>query len=72
MYKKKRDIYNEIKDLEWNNNKVKLINSCFFKNYKENNEKKYDLIIGNPPYFVMKKGNVDKKYYKYSHTSCFN
>ena len=26
---------------------------------------KYDLIIGNPPYFVMKKGEVDKKYYEY-------
>ena len=52
-------IYNEIKDLEWNNNKVKLINSCFFKNYKENNEKKYDLIIGNPPYFVIKKNMVN-------------
>lgn len=26
---------------------------------------KYDLIIGNPPYFVMKKGDVDQKYYKF-------
>ena len=28
-------------------------------------ESKYDLIIGNPPYFVMKKKDVDKKYYPY-------
>lgn len=27
--------------------------------------KKYDLIIGNPPYFVMKKKEVDPKYHKY-------
>jgi adenine-specific DNA-methyltransferase len=26
---------------------------------------KYDLIIGNPPYFVMKKGDVAKEYYPY-------
>ena len=26
---------------------------------------KYDLIIGNPPYFVMKKKDVEKKYYPY-------
>ncbi len=26
---------------------------------------KYDLIIGNPPYFVIKKSDVNKKYYKY-------
>lgn len=30
-----------------------------------NNEDKYDLIVGNPPYFVMKKKDVDKDYYDY-------
>jgi hypothetical protein len=30
-----------------------------------NEEKMYDLIIGNPPYFVMKKHDVDSKYAKY-------
>jgi adenine-specific DNA-methyltransferase len=34
-----------------------------FLQYKTN--KKYDLIIGNPPYFVMKKENVDEKYHPY-------
>lgn len=29
------------------------------------NSCKYGLIIGNPPYFVMKKSAVDKRYYKY-------
>ena len=28
-------------------------------------EKKFDCIIGNPPYFVMKKGDTDKEYYPY-------
>jgi type I restriction-modification system DNA methylase subunit len=26
---------------------------------------KYDFIVGNPPYFVMKKNSIDKKYYLY-------
>jgi adenine-specific DNA-methyltransferase len=30
-----------------------------------NHEKKYDLIIGNPPYFVMKKPDVSRKYHPY-------
>ena len=28
-------------------------------------DKTFDLIIGNPPYFVMKKKDVNKEYYKY-------
>ena len=56
-----KTIYDSIKDLQFKN-KVSIINDDFIK-HKFN--KKYDLIIGNPPYFVMKKGNVDKKYYKY-------
>jgi len=28
-------------------------------------DKTFDLIIGNPPYFVMKKNDVDKEYHKY-------
>jgi type I restriction-modification system DNA methylase subunit len=30
-----------------------------------NTEKQYDLIVGNPPYFVMKKSEVHKKYHKF-------
>ena len=30
-----------------------------------NTEKKFDLIIGNPPYFVLKKNMVNKEYYDY-------
>lgn len=53
-------VYNSIKYLS--NNKINIINENFI-NYKSNI--KYDLIIGNPPYFVMKKKDVLLKYYKY-------
>ena len=53
-------IYDSIKDLNCAN--VKLYNSDYLK--YETSET-YDLIIGNPPYFVMKKENVAKNYYKY-------
>lgn len=54
------DIYKKIKPLE--NNRIKLFH-CDFLSYETEN--KYDLIIGNPPYFVMKKGHVNKEYYPY-------
>ena len=53
-------IYESIKDL--NSVNVKLYNSDYLK---YDSSETYDLIIGNPPYFVMKKENVDKSYYKY-------
>ena len=43
-------------------NRVELLNQDFLK---FNNPNKYDLIIGNPPYFVMPKGDVPKEYLKY-------
>jgi adenine-specific DNA-methyltransferase len=44
---------------------LNIINADFLK-YKANADNiKFDLIIGNPPYYVMKKGEVDKKYYEY-------
>jgi adenine-specific DNA-methyltransferase len=43
-------------------NKVTLLNEDFLK-FTTN--KKYDLIIGNPPYFVMPKADVSKEYLKY-------
>jgi len=55
-----KTIYDSIKEFESSN--IKLYNEDYLK--YESTEL-YDLIIGNPPYFVMKKENVDKSYYKY-------
>jgi adenine-specific DNA-methyltransferase len=55
-----KTIFESIKDIETNN--IKLINDDFLKYNFENN---FDLIIGNPPFFVMKKSDVDKSYYNY-------
>ena len=54
------DIYKGIEHIR--NKDIELIHDDFLK-YKT--EKKYDLIVGNPPYFVMKKGDVKKEYYPY-------
>lgn len=54
-------IFTEIKALEHTNN-TNLMNNDYLKYVPE---EKYDLIIGNPPYFVMKKKTVDTKYYEY-------
>ena len=53
-------IYESIKTIE--NNNIKIYNENFLE---YNEDIKYDLIIGNPPYFVMKKTDVDNQYYKY-------
>jgi len=44
------------------NDTIKLLNLDYLT-YDDN--KKYDLIIGNPPFFVMKKKDVDELYYDY-------
>lgn len=54
-------IYNSIKDLTFKN-KVNILNTDFIK-YKS--EKLYDLIIGNPPYFVCEKTYIPSEYQKY-------
>jgi len=54
-------IYGLIKDLTFKN-KVNILNIDFIK-YKT--EKLYDLIIGNPPYFVCKKNDIPVKYQEY-------
>jgi type I restriction-modification system DNA methylase subunit len=54
-----KEIYDEIVSI--NNNNINIIN----KNFLDYEGTKYDLIIGNPPFFVMKKNDVDKKYYNY-------
>ena len=53
-------IYDSIKSFE--NKNIKLYNENYMTFKSPIN---YDLIIGNPPYFVIKKKNVDKSYYKY-------
>lgn len=56
-------LYKSIKDLQFKNN-VKIYNSDFIK-YEP--DQLYDLIIGNPPYFVCKKSDIPKKYEEYIH-----
>jgi adenine-specific DNA-methyltransferase len=59
-YNKK--IYDSIVNLK--TDKLNIINADFILYDNEYNIK-YDLIIGNPPYYVMKKGDIAKKYYEY-------
>jgi hypothetical protein len=56
-------IFNSIKDLSFKN-KVNIMKGDFIK-YKT--DKSYDLIIGNPPYFICKKSGVPKEYEKFIH-----
>jgi type I restriction-modification system DNA methylase subunit len=53
-------IYSSIKSIT--SERVSLICDDFIKHVDDN---KYDLIIGNPPYFVKSKKDVSKDYYKY-------
>lgn len=53
-------IYQSI--LPFNNDKIDINNIDYLKYETDIG---YDLIIGNPPYFVMKKEAVDKKYHPY-------
>lgn len=55
-------IFESIKDLGFDN--VHLINNDYLKLFP-NNDRKYDLIIGNPPYFVVKKEDVLSEYYDF-------
>ena len=60
---KNNTIYDEIKNIKFdkkNGNVIELINNNFLTLVID---KKYDLIIGNPPFFVMKKQDVDSQYY---------
>jgi ribosomal protein S20 len=56
-------IFNCIKNLKFKNS-VNLYNVDFIK-YKS--DTLYDLIIGNPPYFVCKKSDMPKEYEEYIH-----
>ena len=57
---KNKTIYDSIIGLSATN--IDIINADYLS---YTNENKFDLIIGNPPYFVMKKKEVGKEYYKY-------
>jgi len=54
-------IYDEIKKIKFKN-PTQIINTDFLE---WSTTQKYDLIIGNPPYFVMKKDDVSTEYYDY-------
>lgn len=57
------NIYESIKNINFTSkNNINLIHMDYLT---YDNDRKYDLIIGNPPYFVMKKDRVDKKYHDY-------
>jgi type I restriction-modification system DNA methylase subunit len=54
-------IYDEVKKIKFKN-PAQIINTDFLE---WTPQVKYDLIIGNPPYFVMKKDDVSAEYYDY-------
>jgi len=60
-----KTIFQLIEQLTFTNtNNIQLIQSDFM-NYNSNYEKKYDLIVGNPPYFVCKKADIPSQYHEF-------
>ena len=57
---KSPQIYQHVKDLA--DSKTTILNQDFFA-FQSNT--KYDLIVGNPPYFQMKKQDVEEEYLKF-------
>jgi len=55
-----KTIFESIK--QYQSEHITLINDNFIEHTFDT---KYDLIIGNPPYFVMKTNEVDKLYHNY-------
>lgn len=61
-----KPIYDSIKSFETSitDSNVRIYNEDYLTS-SSIGQKKYDLIIGNPPYFVMKKKDVENKYWDY-------
>ena len=57
---KNKKIYESIKNLS--EDKLKIVNDDFLTYNFQNN---FDLILGNPPYFVIKKKDIDNYYFEY-------
>jgi type I restriction-modification system DNA methylase subunit len=57
-------IYNRISGIQFSNNNVTLLNQDFTK-FQPPHQTNYDLIIGNPPYFVIRKETVPPQYEEY-------
>ena len=55
-------VFEQIQTQFANNNNVSLLHRDFLQ-WDLLNEHKFDLIIGNPPYFVLKKEDVDESFY---------
>lgn len=58
-----KEIYEGIKDLKVNHNQLSIINEDYL-NYDLLHTHKFDLIIGNPPYYVIKKEKIYAKFYE--------
>lgn len=56
-------IFNNIKDIKIKNNSLYLFNEDYLK-FDVDNKNLYDLIIGNPPYYVINGSNKEMKKYK--------
>ena len=59
-----KTIYENIKNIYDDNSQIKLIEGDYLKTTFNDNDR-FDLIIGNPPYYVLKKTDTDKCYYDY-------
>ena len=61
---KNTKIIEKTRDIQLKNNEYRHVQDDFF-HYNERENEKFDLIIGNPPFYVINKKNISEKYYKY-------